>query len=171
MSRFSIGRADGRSNQQVIIDMLKKRDIPGVTFTYEDIQVALKDSSDRVFSIHDVQSIVRASLKRLERECQRTLLNVRGTGYRIAYAKDHMSVAHIRETKANTQMRAALSVLRNVKFEEMDENTRKLHQGTLMVVSAVYEQQQSLMRRQNAVERAIVILTEKVHEMSRNTAA
>lgn len=155
MNTFTIGRNDGRSNQQVIIDLVKANDTPGMIFSYDDLISALATGGKRSFQKRDIQIIVRQSLRRLGKECQRTLENVRGQGYRIAFAKDHLSLALLRENKADKQMRIGLQLLQNVRMDEMEENHRLAHQGTWMLMSAMYSQQRLLLRRQQRTESAV----------------
>lgn len=155
MARFTIGRSDGRSNQQVIIDLVKSNDKPGTIFSYGELANLLNAGATRTFGQRDVQIIVRQAIRRLGKESKRTLQNIRGVGYRIAYATDHLSLALIKEDKADRQMRAGLNLLENVRLDEMDENHRLAHQGTWMLMSAMYSQTRSLMRRQRATEIAI----------------
>lgn len=165
MTRFAIGRRDGRSNAQVIIDMVKTVDVPGTVFSYQDLLDGLNDGANRTFHLRDVQGCVRQALKRLEKDCQRTLTNVRGSGYRIAFANEHGSVALIHREKGDRQIRRAMSVLENVRWDEMDDNVRQAHQGTLMLTSAMYQQVLALRRRQSAVEHALESLKTRVDSM------
>lgn len=161
MSLFQIVREDGQSNADVLLGYVRDGE-PGRVYTYQELADVLEVGVDREFDVPAVRSVVGAAFGRLLREQQRTLYNLRGQGYRLAYAKDHNRLALVRKRRSDTQMRRGLEMLQNVRFEEMNDNERKAHEGTLMLLSAVYQNQRSLERRQAAVEQALSDLTNKM---------
>lgn len=48
-----------------------------------------------------------------------------------------------------------VQLLEEVRYEELDSNTRKLHDGQLLVVGAMYQQMKAFERRMSAVEKAL----------------
>lgn len=154
MSQFEITRQDGRSNQQVVIDLVKDAK-PGQVFTYQQIQDALGSGTATTYSVHDAQSIVRASSSRLERLHRRTLHNVRGTGYRMAMPSEHLALAQGRESRAAKQMRRGLSILKGVRLEELTPAERALHEGHTLIAAAMYQNMTTLNRRVDALEAVI----------------
>lgn len=169
MANFTIGRKDGRSNARVIIELVKQTDVPGTLFTYESFIDALNVGAAKTYTLQDARCIVRQAIPRLLKEFQRTLTNVRGVGYRIPFAKEHGIIARDHGEKGNRQMSCALRVLENVRWDEMDENTRNAHQGNLMLTSAVYAQVRALRTRQSAVEHALETLKSRVDSMTQNS--
>ena len=157
MSVFKITRTDGRSNAQVVIDLVKDGQ-PGHVYSYEEIALALAHDTDRLFPAPLLQAAVRGAAPRLLRECQRALHNVRLVGYRLALAAEHSGLASSRRRRADVQMQHGLRLLRNVRWEEMDENARQAHQGHLMLSEALAANQHALERRMRAVENAIAQL-------------
>lgn len=151
---FKIARVDGRSNAQVIIDCVKDGE-PGRVYGYDELAAALSVGTDRTYGIESVRASVIAACPRLLRESQRTLYNVRRVGYRLSHATDHNRLGLQRTRRADVQMRRGVQILQHVRWDEMDENSRKIHEGTLMVVGAFYQQQQAMERRLSAVETAI----------------
>lgn len=146
---FDIKRADGRSNQQVLIDSVAGAE-PGTLFTYDQLSRILGFDDKR-----RTQSVVVSAQRRLLKEFCRTMMNVRGEGYRIAEAKEHMMLAHDCKRRSDVQLRKGLHILRHVKWEEMDEETRKAHEGTLMVTEALYSMQAAQDKRLAKIEKAI----------------
>lgn len=158
---FVITRTDGRSNTQVVIDLVKAGE-PGTVYTYDEFKTALEQGAVRSYTRVMVQAAVRDALARLLKEHQRALACVAGIGYKLAAAREHVGLALTRRRRADVQLRCGLRVLRNVRWNELDENARKAHEGVLMVTSAIYAQTSALERRQSAVERALHVLKEKV---------
>lgn len=145
---FEITRGDGRSNQQVLIDSVRDAK-PGTLFTYDELKRILDLSKNRT------RAVVLAAQHRLLKEYGRTLENVRGEGYRMAEATDHTRIAHGRKRRADVQLRKGLHVLRHVRWEELDEEASKAHQGTLMITEALYRIQASQDQRLSRIEAAI----------------
>jgi hypothetical protein len=80
---------------------------------------------------------------------------IRNTGYRIAKANEHGMLANNRKRRADVQVRKGLDILRNVRWDDMDEESRKAHQGQLMVSEGIYGLMQSLAKRQDKLEEVI----------------
>lgn len=146
---FEIKRPDGRSHQQVLIDAVAGAE-PGTMFTYVQLQMVLGFKTKE-----RTRAVVLAAQHRLLKEHNRTLENVRGEGYRMAKANDHTRIANGRKRRADVQLRKGLHVLRHVRWEELDEESRKAHQGTLMVTEALYRIQASQESRLRKIEEAI----------------
>jgi len=155
--RFAIRREDGRSNSQVVIDLVKEA-TPGTIFAYEKIADALSDGTDRQFDVPAVRYSVLGAVSMLEKLHKRTLLNVRSIGYKLARAEEHMLIAGVRSDRANRQLRKGLSTLTHVKWDEMDDNTRRAHEGQLLIMSAFYQQNVAMDRRMRKMEETIKAL-------------
>ena len=154
MSQFKVTRSDGRSNAQVILDHVKDKQA-GSVFTYGELAAALSANSNHTYTAKEARSIASGVYSRLLKEQGRALHNVRNVGYRIAPASMHVTLANGRKHKADLQMLRGLQTLQHVKWEEMDANQRAAHEGQLLVVGALYQQMQSLEKRQGSVEEAI----------------
>jgi len=152
--RFTITRSDGRSNAQVILDHVKDGE-PGRVYPHAELLVALDVGSDRAHTRPDVYHAVRTALPRVLREHQRRLHAVRQVGYRLARASEHVSLARCDRHRADVQLKRGLATLQNVMFDEMTPNERSAHEGTLMVVSALWANQAAMDRRLRKVEMAI----------------
>lgn len=154
MIQVKITRADGRSNGQVILDLVEGK-APGSLFSYQDLSDALSVGTDKRYTRQEVQRIVTMTCPRMLKEQARTLHNVPNVGYRIAQAAYHMTLANDRKSRADKQMLRGVQVLENVRWDEMDGNQRLAHQGQLLIMGALYQSQKALERRQMAVEQAI----------------
>lgn len=161
---FVISRSDGRSNSQVVIDYVTQRP-PGTVITYEQLGTALGQGTVRKYGREDVQGIVTSANPRLLREHKRSMQNIRGVGYRIAEAKDHVELSLVRRRRADIQMKAGRELLRNVHWEELDPMQRKIHEGHLMITEALWRNQLELLGRQKKTDVLIESLTQRVEAL------
>lgn len=164
MNRFEIGRADGRSNAQVVIDLVRGAEA-GRVFTFAEFKDALAEGTGREYAAQDVHGAVGSALQRLLHEQQRTLHSVRGVGYRLAEAKDHSRLALDRKRRSDVQLRRGYQTLTNVRWDELDPEARKAHEGTLMLVGALYQHQRYAERRAAATEAAIEKVTQRIEAL------
>ena len=80
---FEITRSDGKSNAEVILDLVKDAE-PGHVFQFVEMAEALSANTEKEYGVEDVRRIVAAMYSRLLREQQRALHSIRGVGYRLA---------------------------------------------------------------------------------------
>lgn len=146
---FEITRADGRSHQQVLIDAVHNAP-PDTMYTYEELNTILG-----FYKKERTRAVVIASQHRLLAEFSRTMENVRGKGYRVVEASEHMRLANGKKRRADTQMKKGLHILRHVKWDELSEEARNAHMGTLMITEALYQQQVAQDKRLARIEEAI----------------
>lgn len=159
MSRpFAVRRANGRSNTQVVIDVVHAA-APGTLFTHAALLAALNEGSPRAHDAHDLSGIVARANKRLLREHQRRLHAVIGLGYRLAPAAEQRLLARTHERRRDTQSKWAVETLRHVRWDEMDPESRKAHEAHLMVTEAIYQTLRAQERRLRKVEQAIAAIT------------
>jgi len=151
VDRFVTTRADGRSDTQVILDLVGAS-TPGKTYAYAELQAALGREKPRVYTVPEVQSVVARALPRLLLEHQRTLKNIRHVGYQLASAADHLPLAHDRHRKGRVQISMAELLLREVHWEEMPEAQRQAHAGTLLIVAQQAAMLRSLHSRMQRLE-------------------
>lgn len=163
MTPFKVTRADGRSNGQVILDLVRDAEA-GRLFTYEELSAALQAGTSRIYSVRHVCGIVRAVTPRMLREQQRRLHSVKLMGYRLAPAAEHMKLAHMDRRRADVQLRRGVETLRHVRWDEMDPNMRAAHEGHLMLTEAVYLNQVSLDQRVRKIEQAIAAAKKQSHD-------
>lgn len=151
---FATSRNDGRTDSEVIIDLVKSAH-PGTVFTFDEIGKALSEGTGKAFDRQAVQAVASRSVLRLAKETQRALHNIRGVGYRVAAASDHCRLANHRKKRSDRQLTKGLAVLQHVRWEEMDQNQRNAHQAQLMILQSVVTNQRSLDRRMSRIEEAI----------------
>lgn len=148
---FKASRTDGRSDTRVICDLIKSA-APGDVFTFDQISEALSTGTEREFPKHVVCNVVSRAYAPVLRDTQRALHSVRGVGYRVALASEQEGLARHRKQKSDRQLRRAILTLEQVRFDEMDEQSRAAHMATLVLVSDLMQRQTALEQRQNRVE-------------------
>ncbi len=153
---FKISRADGRSNAEVLLGHVKAGE-PGRIYTYEELSAVLSEGTETVYTPANVRTIVGNPkfYKRMLKLQDRALRNIPRVGYRLALAKEMPSMFMVRKDRADVQMECGLLTLQHTRTDELDEATRRVHEGMLMIVGAVYQQQQAMDRRLRAVEDAV----------------
>lgn len=154
MIDFKITRSDGRSNQQVLLDLMQGKP-PGTVFKYEELAEELSRESNHQYSTSDVKAVAHRMYVRLLKEQGRALHNIRNVGYRLAPAALHVTLANERKWKADRQMLRGYQTLQHVRWDEMNENERRAHEGQLLIVGALYQQMRALEKRQDSIEEAI----------------
>lgn len=151
MSKFKTTRQDGRSDSEIIVGVISSAQA-GELITYEVLSSALSCGASRQFNRQDVCAAMYRSRGVLAKRLKRVVRCVRGIGYRVAEPREHQVVAHERKGKADRQMRMGLQALEHVDWAAMDENSRRAHEGTLLLMSAMLNAQRSLERRQGSIE-------------------
>lgn len=153
-NRFESSRANGMSDGEVLCRLVS--DVAaGHVFTFDELSAALSVGSSRQFDRLAVSQVVSRSYDMILRTRQRALHSVRGQGYRVAHADDHRCLAAHRKRRSDVQLRRSVLTLEYVDWDEMDPNNRAAHQGQLMLLSALSQQQASFERRLAKQEAAI----------------
>jgi hypothetical protein len=165
-NRFAVSRADGRSDTQVLCDLVRTA-APETVFSFEQLADALSEGSRRMFDREEVRSVVSRCYSAVLRDTQRALHNVRGVGYRVARACDHEGISRVRKRRSDTQLRRALLTLQQVRWDEMDAASRTAHEGTLVLMSVLMSNQAALERRQSRTEGLIRSLIKTQEEKSK----
>lgn len=148
---FETNRSDGRSMPDVVLAVLSNAD-PGAFFSYKDLIDALNNGSSKIHDVRDVRGAVARTKSRLLREHFRTVRNVVGKGYKVASANEHREIAILHKVKSDRQLFKGVQTLKHVKWDELEPETRKAHEGTLMLMSAMYERQDWMERRMKKIE-------------------
>ena len=151
--RFAISRPDGRSNVEVVAELVERSD-PGTLLPYRMLEEALSHEGKQ-FTIRDIHGVVSRGYQRILKVTSRALMPISGVGYRVSEARDHRALADRRKGRADVQLRKGLETLRNVRWNEMDEQSRLAHEGSLMVMTAIWENQQQIDRRISKIEAAL----------------
>lgn len=165
---FEPSRPDGRSDRQVVYDLVQDAE-PDTTFTYDALQAALSEGLESPAERSRVYQAVAHANRTLLQERQRCLNVVRGTGYRVIHADEHLPVALVRKDRAQTQLKRGIELLRKCRVGELDENQRKLHEGQLLILGGLYQAVQESERRHARSESLIADLSKRVDQLENQT--
>jgi hypothetical protein len=161
MTTFARRRADGRSNVEVLIDVISRDPEPGVIHSYDELGHALEEGADRAYPKLTVQRIVAGSLRQVGLRTKRALECVPGVGYRVVFAKEHMGLALKRKGRADIQLKKAFGILKNVRLDELDPANRAAHEAQFVMMSALLQNQVALDRRLQKTEQVIADMLKK----------
>lgn len=151
---FEIGRQSGKSDAEVLLDLVEQAR-PGDILDYDLLSQTLSDGTSREYSRQDVQGSVGRAERKLAVSASRALLNVRNVGYKVALADEHQTIAGRKRDRSNKLLKRGLVTLQHVRWDEMDDNSRRAHEGQLMVMSALHQAVTGIEQRLNRVEDAI----------------
>lgn len=165
---FVAVRKDGRSDRQVVYETVKDAP-PETVFGYIDLIRVLQDGVDDVVDKPRVYAAVAQANGTLLREQSRYLRVVRGRGYRVLRGDEHLPMSLVSKARAERNLRRGIALLRNVRLDEMTANQQAAHQGQLMVLSGLYGAVKESERRQNAQERVIQDLIQRVSKIEGTT--
>lgn len=161
---FKTSRLDGRSDSQVVIDLCKDASAETL-LSYQALGDALQTGTDTPISRQRVQQAVARANRRLLADHQRFLRVVRNVGYRLVRADEHLPIALDSKSRANRYLRRGKSLLENVRIEELTATQRKLHEGQLLVMSALIENMRESDRRHAKQEAVIGDLLKRVESL------
>lgn len=153
-SPFTPSRDDGRSDRQVIYDLVHDSD-PGDTFTYPALTEALNEGLDQPVDRGRVYRAVAQANKTLLREHSRYLGVVENVGYRIIRADEHLPVSLQKKDRAQTHLKRGIELLRHARLDELTEAQRTLHEGQLMILSGIHHAVEDSARRHDRTESLI----------------
>lgn len=161
---FQPSREDGRSDRQVIVDLVAAGE-PGSTYGYPALIEALSEGLDARPPRSRVYRAIATANRTLLRERSRYLGVVRGSGYRMLRADEHLPVALRDKDTAEGYIRRGIEKLRHTRLDELPENLRELHEGQLMVMVGLHQAVRSQAARQNRQDRVLDDLLKRVERI------
>ena len=162
MEPFTPGRADGRSDREVIYQLVRDAD-PDTTFPYSTLIDRLQEGLETVWVDRKrVYKAVAAANKTLLKENSRYLSVVTNVGYRVISAAEHLPVAVRRKNRAEAQLKRGHDVLQHTRIDELDELARASHRGQLIILGGLIRATRESARRHDRAEAIIEELTRRV---------
>lgn len=158
---FKPTREDGRSDRRVVYELIADSE-PDSRVTYDDLIDALQEGLDEPVGKPRVYQAVAQANSTLLREKSRYLSVVRGEGYRVIRADEHMGVALGKKDRAEKSIRKGVEILRNVRADELSPEQRNAHQGTLMVVGGMLQMMRDSERRHERADSLIEDLKRRI---------
>lgn len=119
-----------------------KGHVPGDEITYADIEAEYGLDRERV------HRHIRRATRHLEVTEQRTVENVIGTGYRIAQAADHVTLAKRQNRLGRKRIQRGIEIVASTNLEDLDAADRRRHER-------FSEHQANLMREMSRRPRGI----------------
>lgn len=164
MEAFTPSRPDGRSDRRVIFEHAKDA-APETTFTYEILEAALSVGLDEPVARDRVYRAVAQANKTLLRESKRYLSVVRGTGYRVISADEHLPVALNKKDSAEKYLRRGAELLDHVRIGELTPEMRMAVEGNRLMFAGVISAIQQSARRHDRAEALITDLASRVERL------
>lgn len=161
---FTPSRADGRSDRQVVFDLVCDAE-PDTMFTHAEITAELSAGLDDPVTQQRMYQAVMNGNTTLLRERKRYLGNVRGAGYRVIHTSEAVAVALDKKGRAETFLARGVAVLRNARMDELDPTQRVLHEGQLLIMAGLHEATKRSERRHQRSEELIAALTARVERI------
>jgi hypothetical protein len=116
---FRASRPDGRSDWRVVFDLVDGRD-PGYEVGHDAILEALgTDNRSRMY-----RAVQRANHE-LWKTRNRSLAVVKGVGYRVLHAEEHVPLANSYRRQARKRMTNAVSVMEATDLDALGPEARK----------------------------------------------
>src|SRR5262245_15238504 len=159
---FVASREDGRSDRRVVLDIVGPDPQPEAFFSYKDLEEKLAVGTSRAITRQLICAAVNLANRAVLREYRRCLIVVRGRGYKIARANEHLPESWDRRRRAEVMVHRGLELLEHVHQEELTMNERRLHNGHMMVMAGLAQALGSLRRRQDRHEAGIEQLLARV---------
>jgi hypothetical protein len=165
VSAFSPSRDDGRSDRRVVLDLVGPEPEPGTFYAYVQLERALGQGTDRDITRRSICSAVNAANRSLLHDRKRALVVVRGAGYRIARANEHLPISLDKRRRAETFIARGLDHLRHVRDDELTENERHMHDGMLNTMTGFALALEDSHRRHDRQEGVIDRLLKRVEAL------
>ena len=167
MIPFVASRADGRSDKRVLFEKVAPAD-PETFFSYEELEAILAQGIDTEITRPKVYAAVQSANKELLAEKSRYLSVVRGQGYRMVRADEHLPLAIGKKASAQKCLSRGLEILRNTRLDDLSPTQRALHEGQVMVMAGIFQAVKTSEKRHTAQEEAIVNLTKRVSDLEQD---
>lgn len=148
---FRTLRDDGRSDRQVIYDLVKDA-APGTIFPFSALADALQVGLPETVTRARIGGAARAASDRLLTDDQRALESVPRTGYRVARADDHALMAQRHHRRARRESSKSLALITNVHEDELSPEMRGLVRDLRVAFGAVAQMIHAAERRTRRVE-------------------
>lgn len=132
-------RKDGRSDGQVVFDVAIQAK-PNDILRYEVLLDALqKDVNSVEFDKNRVYGAIKSANRKLLKKHSRYLAVVRGTGYKLITADEHLGIALSKKQTAQKYMLTGLEILEHTVFDELSPTQRLLHEQQMVLMKGLYQ--------------------------------
>lgn len=157
-------KTTSKTDKEVIYELVKHAE-PGTIFNYETLAWALSAGDDAIVPRSRVYQAITSANKVYQKENKRYLRVVRGEGYRVIPAEEHMIVSLKKKESANKLLEKGVTILRNTNLNELTDTQRKLHEGQLMVMSGLEQAIKHSEHRHNRQEEMILEMKKRIEQL------
>jgi hypothetical protein len=154
MTTFKPSRADGRSDKQVVYDLVEAA-APDTVFSFEQLIDALSEGLTGEVTRSRVYQAVAVANRSLLRRRKRSLRVARGHGYRVARSNEAVELARLRTDRAQVQTKRAHDHVQHTRLDELTPGELTILRGTQIALSNLYQAFRHLDRKINDTEQAI----------------
>lgn len=134
-------RKDGRSDGQVVFDLVLNMK-PNDILTYETLLEELQKDVDTdviEFDRNRVYGAIRGANKKLLKKESRYLAVVRGQGYKLITAEEHLGVALSKKNTAQKYMKTGVEILQHTVMDELSPTHKIAHEQTMLLMKGLYQ--------------------------------
>lgn len=126
-------RSGDRSRRIIVLEMLVSLE-PGNVIKYDEFIEALSLDPHDPRWLKVVQSACNRAIAELEREHKKTIESVKGVGYRMAFPRDHVRLAEVKQTRGSRAIGRALRTAKHVDHNQLSaEESRKADDAVRML--------------------------------------
>jgi hypothetical protein len=158
---FAPSREDGRSDRQVVIDLVETSQ-PGDMLYHNEILEELREGTDRDIRREHVYRAANAASRWLIKHSKQALVPVRGQGYRVSVPDDFHGLTLVRRDRASTQLARGNEVVEHAPFGDMSDEIRQAMLPLAILISGAYGQLHAHHRRLARHDDVIAELAETV---------
>lgn len=141
------------------------------TVSYEQLGKLLDLDPDSGDSRKAIQAAVRQASNRLSKDYDRSLVAVRGVGYRVVLPEEHVELAQRHQKKSRGALVRAKTHVEHVDLSGLTEEGRKIVLATANALSWQIGQIRRLDIRQKDLVRAVEAVTTRQERSEEETAA
>lgn len=161
---FEVSRLSGKTDAQVIFDCAESKK-PGEILTYEELRAALQDGHPKRIGKARVYQAIASGNKKLLDVRKRYLRVVKGVGYKVLAAEEHMETALAKRETAQKFIQKGLAILKNTHMDELTPAQRQLHEGQILILGGFYRAMSESNRRHEKHDRQIEELRRRVEKL------
>lgn len=150
MSPFS---PRGDRSLRIIVAELVAQATPGTLLTYKTLGEALGIDPDN--RRDQIRQAISAARPLMLSDYKRTVVALRGQGYRVALANEFAGIAQGHRQKADRQMTKALAVVTNVNESELSPDELQRHRAVAVIIKNLHSRLNGAEDRLQRLEEAV----------------
>lgn len=122
----NVSRENGKPDYVIIYELFHKLK-PGTKLRHDEIINALQEGTVRTITMDNVYAAVSRANDVLLEKHQYCLVPIRGEGYRIIHANEHVKVALNKKKTAANYIKKGMKILKETRLNELSDKERAYH--------------------------------------------